>query len=86
MLRLQGVANLGEVRHAYLESNGSVSVFRHDPPRQGLPIVPPPELAGRLVPKAGGAVCCACCGQGVMALSPDIACPNCGAKDWTRPA
>jgi uncharacterized membrane protein YcaP (DUF421 family) len=86
MLRLQGVANLGEVRCAYLESNGAASVFRHDSPRQGLPIMPPPELARRPVPKAGGAVCRACCGQGVTALASDIACPNCGAKDWTRPA
>ena len=35
---------------------------------------------------AVGAVCRACCGQGVMVLASDMACPNCGAKDWTRPA
>ncbi len=86
MLRLQGISNLGEVRRAYLESNGSVSIFRHDPPRPGLPIVPPPELERRPQPVGGGAVCCGCCGQGLTAMTPDVACPNCGAKDWTRPA
>lgn len=45
MLRLQGIENLGEVRRAYLETNGSISVFRHARPRPGLPIVPPPSLS-----------------------------------------
>ena len=48
LLRLKGFANLGEIRLAVQEANGDVSFFRYDPPRPGLPIVPPEELAGVL--------------------------------------
>jgi uncharacterized membrane protein YcaP (DUF421 family) len=45
-LRHRGIVQLGEVRHAYVEPDGMVTVFRRNrdvPP--GLPIVPPWEVA-----------------------------------------
>lgn len=52
ILRLQGIRNLGEVGHAYLEASGQLSLFRADPPKAGLAIVPPLEVAP---PAAAGA-------------------------------
>ncbi|HUO46693.1 MAG TPA: YetF domain-containing protein [Acidimicrobiia bacterium] len=39
-LRMKGIEQLGEVRLAFLEPAGQLSVFRFDPPRQGRSILP----------------------------------------------
>lgn len=46
MLRQAGVENLGEVRYAFLEVTGALSVFRVSPghERPGRPLVPPDDL------------------------------------------
>lgn len=92
MLRLHGVRNLGEVAHAYMEGNGALSVFCHDPARPGLAIVPPPDLSPPEVVSAkaaaGAALVCVRCG----ALAPagpraaDLVCDACGGSAFTRPA
>ena len=43
LLRLAGITQLGEVKRAYLEQSGELSVFAAPPAevRAGLPIVPP---------------------------------------------
>lgn len=90
MLRLKGVCNLGAVEHAYLEPSGSLSLFKADPPRLGLRIVPPPELGPLPPPRAGQAACCGNCGWLMPAQAdlgpPDaqIPCPACAARHWTR--
>jgi uncharacterized membrane protein YcaP (DUF421 family) len=66
MLRLEGVENLGEVRSAYLEASGRVSVFRYPSPRPGLPINPPHDVHLPSPPVRGEPACCAHCG----ALAP----------------
>ncbi|MFC6665763.1 DUF421 domain-containing protein [Deinococcus radiopugnans] len=44
-LRAQGVLQLGEVRRAYFEQDGHLTVFRHDAdPPPGLPVAPPWDL------------------------------------------
>ncbi len=62
MLRLEGVENLGEVRSAYLEASGRVSVFRYPSPRPGLPINPPHDIRPPPPPVQGELACCAHCG------------------------
>ena len=84
LLRLKGVRNLGEVELAYLEPSGDLSVFRWDPPRPGLAIVPPPELGNPLPPRTGQPACCCTCG--LVATTPPKACPHCGGRTWTEAA
>lgn len=43
-LRSAGIRNLGELELAYVESDGTVTVFRAKTPKDGLAIVPPPNL------------------------------------------
>ena len=74
LLRLKGVENLGSVRRAYLEPSGQVSVFRAEPPRPGLPIVPPPELGQG---EEGATGCCCNCGRAAEGAGP---CGNCGFR------
>lgn len=92
-LRLKQVEQLGEVRGAYFETNGLLSVFRHAhgkaPP--GLAIVPPwdveppREVHSGELPEAGTSFACARCGtveaEPAGALPP---CPGCGGKIWHR--
>ena len=65
-LRAQGVTQLGEVRRAYFEQDGNLTVFshNHDPP-PGLPVVPPWDLEKPTVldpdlPQQGSVTCLDC--------------------------
>lgn len=69
LLRIQGVEQLGQVRAAYVEQNGELSVFRYPPgqERAGFPIEPPEDVealeryeVGSLVPRAGHYACWSC--------------------------
>lgn len=44
LLRIAGVENLGQVRWAFLETSGEISVFRQNPPQDGESIVPPDDI------------------------------------------
>lgn len=92
-LRLHGAQQLGEVKVAYLENTGEVSVFMFDPPktRPGLPLVPPWEIvdfpaysAQGAVPQAGYYACCRC--GHTIEYEEDVRftlCPYCHNPDWT---
>lgn len=85
MLRQKGVANLGEIRVAWMEPAGQVSVFRHPAPRPGLAIEPPPEVVPPPPPGSGdAAVCCTSCGAVAAPPPPEgTACVDCGGRGWT---
>ena len=96
MLRLKEVSNLGEIRRAYVEGGGAISILRYDQAQPGLALIPPPEIAppppvdtgtgaGRL--GAGQAdLCCIRCGA--RASVPNLSgagacCAACGHVEWT---
>lgn len=78
LLRLKGVENLGSVRRAFMEPSGQISVFAADPPREGLPIMPPLEEFSEGVTRDDQR-CCLNCGQ-LDAVSQT--CGNCGTHAW----
>ncbi|CAM3844333.1 DUF421 domain-containing protein [Deinococcus frigens] len=87
-LRAQGAAQLGEVRRAYFEQDGNLTVFSHDgDPPPGLPVVPPwdlekPAVLDPDVPHQGF-VACLNCGR-VERVSGLLGGCECGGKDgWT---
>ena len=86
MLRVAGVANLGQVESAYLEAGGGLSVFRCAAPVPGLPLVPPMDVAP-LPPLDGGddAACCSNCGavRDPAQVRADTVCDQCGRSQWT---
>lgn len=67
-LREKGVQNLGEVGHAYLETDGTMTVFKARDPKPGLPIVPPWEI------ETPGEVVL----DDAASLSEPLACKKCG--------
>ncbi|TGN42304.1 DUF421 domain-containing protein [Paracoccus liaowanqingii] len=92
MLRLAGIENLGEVRAAYLEAGGGLSVFRRSEAAPGLSLLPPAHLinGGPEPDKAlamDGRTCCSQCGAGAEAptRADPAPCPRCGSRDWQAP-
>jgi uncharacterized membrane protein YcaP (DUF421 family) len=91
-LRHNGVEQLGQVAHAYIESGGALTVFRaNGQPRPGLPIVPPWEIEPPTELRATDLVdsdthlACLRCGNTVKfasAAAPGL-CPNCAHDLWT---
>lgn len=95
-LRLKEVANLGEVRAAYLETNGLLSVFKAQSDRQrpGLSIDPPwdvdepAEIAAVTTPSMPGWYACPRCADTIK-VSEHTAlpvCPTCQGVVWHEAA
>ena len=93
-LRLAGVEQLGQVKRAYMELNGELSIFLFDPGlvRPGLPLFPELELGevealitATPVPKAG-AYACLNCGEVISleAGQPLPTCPHCSHEQWVK--
>jgi len=92
MLRRAGITQLGEVRAAYLEQSGELSVYAFAPNhvRLGLPIAPPRDLSAAPVYSPAfaheepGSYACRGCGhvhaQGGPGPLPT--CPHCDASTW----
>ncbi|WP_442483040.1 DUF421 domain-containing protein [Aeoliella sp. SH292] len=81
-LRLKGIEQLGDVRIAYLEPSGELSVMRREEPREGLSAEP---LAGEDCPspgREGRECCCGYCGQLSGENGGTGTCKNCGRQEW----
>lgn len=85
-LRLGGIEHLGQVKGAYVESNGDVSIFTY-PPNQaktGLPITPPWDVCNPTFFFAGKdkadrkGYSCINCGNTIL-LQPDQVLPVCSS-------
>lgn len=89
-LREEGIAQLGEVRFAFQEQSGRLSVFRYRPEavRVGLALVPPHDLLAPLVipfsadPEA--LIACTNCGEVQAQGTSSLPCPRCALEQWSR--
>lgn len=87
-LRKQGVENLGEVAHAYVETDGSMSIFLAKIPKRGLPIVPPweidppSEVSRAYLANCKDPVACKQCGT-INETGSD-SCSYCGNDVWVQ--
>jgi len=84
-LREHGVTQLGEIAHAYLETNGVLTIFRAENSRPGLPIMPPWEIEppAEITPvDAVDLVACKKCGT--TSEPGSAACPYCGHDVWVQ--
>lgn len=83
-LRQSGVAQLGEVRFAFFEQSGELSIFRFREAdvRPGLPLVPPHDLRRPPLPDAPtapGPRACLNCGE---VRDGGERCPRCDGPRW----
>lgn len=86
-LREHGVEHLGEVAHAYIETDGALTVFKAKESRPGLPIVPPWEIEPPTEVKPTQAadtdlLVCKQCGTSVD--RDQSACLKCNHDVWVR--
>ena len=94
ILRGTGVSQLGEVKRAYLEQSGTLSVYAFAPRhvQAGLPFVPPWDIEEPAVFDVGaegapfGDYACMTCGERMTrgAASPLTSCPRCKRTRWTH--
>lgn len=92
-LRENGIEHLGQVRRAYLEPSGRVSVFRFAPSRirAGLSIMPDrtskdPALRSGLPAPRRARYACLSCGETLFLNRTELfpACPRCEHDNWAR--
>src|SRR5690606_19490556 len=83
-LRLKSVEHLGQVRYAFLEPSGSVSVFyfTDEEVRPGLPLLPRLFEKRSTVIPAEGVYSCANCGYTSEQKTGGAVCPVCGKREW----
>lgn len=83
-LRLRNVDHLGQVKKAYLETSGDVSVFFYEDKdvKPGLPILP--ELFEKQLTTISqpGLYCCCKCGDVLQTSSGEHTCSTCKGKKW----
>lgn len=85
-LRLKDVSQLGQVRAAYIEASGQVSVFFYpdDDVKWGLPILP--ELYEKQLKQIGkdGHYACGVCGFTSQLKKGTSKCPECRKQKWVE--
>lgn len=83
-LRNQNIAQLGELRRAYFEANGRLSLYKLPAPLPGLSVLPradaPPPAANG--PARGRLVCATCGHVPAPADHAGTHCLRCGADNW----
>jgi uncharacterized membrane protein YcaP (DUF421 family)/DNA-directed RNA polymerase subunit RPC12/RpoP len=94
ILRGSGVSQLGEVKRAFIEQSGTVSVFAFAPRqvRSGLPFVPPWDIEEPAVFETGddeaplGEYACMACGEKTTrgTAAPLVPCARCTGRRWTE--
>ncbi|MFD1469576.1 DUF421 domain-containing protein [Hymenobacter caeli] len=83
-LRNESIAQLGELRRVYFESNGRLSIYKLAEARPGLSVLPsadaPPAATDGLAP---GQQACATCGHvPVLTDHAGTRCLRCGDENW----
>lgn len=83
-LRLQSIEHLGQVRQAYLETTGDVSVFFYEDEdvRYGLPITPQLFCKKTLTITIEGMYSCSKCGNTKRIASGKHTCDVCSNQHW----
>lgn len=83
-LRLKNVEHLGQVKKAYLETSGDVSVFFFDDDsvRPGLPVLPELFDQQMCLVEAAGKFCCCKCGRVEELNSGVHKCKGCNCDTW----
>jgi uncharacterized membrane protein YcaP (DUF421 family) len=86
-LRLRNVDHLGQIKKAYLETTGDVSVFFYadDEVKPGLPILPELFTKQFSFISDSGTYCCCQCGEVITLSSGNHKCVICQGTKWVLP-
>lgn len=85
-LRVKSIEHLGQVKNAFMETTGEVSVFYYDDKevKHGLPILPFLfNLKSKIIPKEG-IYSCAFCGETEQKKKGHSTCKVCKKEEWVE--
>lgn len=82
LLREREIRHLGQVKRAYIEASGTMSVYKYDKPRPGLSILPAADIE-KITEKDETKLACNWCGTVVDKKEEPDKCPNCGHETFT---
>ncbi|OON68450.1 DUF421 domain-containing protein [Hymenobacter sp. CRA2] len=85
-LRYAGIDNLGKIKRAYMEANGSFTILKETDPRPGLTLIPSWDRDFiEEQPKSPDDYACCNCGfvRHSIGHAPNTACDACSHKEWT---
>ena len=85
-LRMKSIEHLGQIKNAYIETNGEISTFYYpdEEVKYGLPILP--QLYNKkaeTIPESG-IYACSFCGNVQEVTTSGGTCENCNKKEWVR--
>lgn len=85
-LRLRSVEHLGQVRYAFLEPSGNISIFFFDDKdiRPGLPLLPTHFNQRTKTISQGGIYSCTNCGYTQTLFPGQAICPVCKKDEWVQ--
>ena len=85
-LRLYSVEHLGQIKNAYLETSGEVSVFFYEEKevKYGLPILPQLFLQKSEKIAADGIYSCTFCANTATLTKGTATCPVCKKNEWVK--
>lgn len=85
-LRSKNIYQLGKIKRVYLEGCGIFSIYQHEEPRAGLPILPPDDKGILEIqrPAPDNEQACCNCGNMQTLRSAEEKCKNCGVNEWTK--
>lgn len=84
-LRAQNIQHLGQVKRVYLEADGQFSIYKQNPPKPGLSVLPEKDPAlHQNEPQDDNMKACLQCGNTEPEeKTKDEICTRCGCGDWT---
>jgi len=86
-LRLRNISHLGQIRTAYIEPSGQVSIFfqKDEEVKWGLPILPEVyELQTEIIKEPGHYACTNCATTILLDTSGTSLCPTCSKNCWVK--
>jgi uncharacterized membrane protein YcaP (DUF421 family) len=84
LLREKEIRHLGQVKRAYIEACGTVSLYKYKKAKPGLSILPVKDI-DIIITKDENHNACTWCGT-IVEKDYKTECPNCGHNNWVEPS
>lgn len=84
LLREREIRHLGQVKRAYIEAAGTLSLYKNEDVRPGISVLPVKDI-DKIIVKDNSRSACTWCGNVVESESPGN-CPVCQHNNWVQPS
>jgi uncharacterized membrane protein YcaP (DUF421 family) len=84
LLREKDIRHLGQVKRAYIEACGTLSIYKYKDPKPGLSIIPEKDI-DTIISRDKDHSACSWCGT-VVEKDQFSECPNCKHDHWVEPS